>query len=124
LRDASKFTVSKILFNRELGWRPADYVRCTHVATDGTRALSVRNSMYHPGGAMFLSGVTLTVSCPPPCARISRSTSRCPESKEWVVTQFLIRLAQRMFPACGDRMVTVWPYYHSVATAPISGRAP
>jgi hypothetical protein len=59
---------------------------CTGCATDGTPFLSVRKSMYQPGGAMFGSPVSVTRTVPPACEVIGRSTRRCPVLNEWVVT--------------------------------------
>ena len=59
---------------------------CTGCATDGTPFLSVRKSMYQPGGAMFGSPVSVTRTVPPACEVIGRSTRRCPVLNECVVT--------------------------------------
>ena len=46
----------------------------------------------------------------------SRSTKRCPLSKEWVVTPFLSSVIQRSVPACGEPMLRVSP------SVPLIGR--
>src|SRR5215213_10183462 len=66
--------------------------------------------MYHPGGARL--GLAGIVSPRFPAARlvISRSTSRCSLSKEWVVVPLRIRDAHLMAGACGVVIVIVSPY--------------
>jgi hypothetical protein len=59
---------------------------CTGCATDGVPSLSVRKSMYQPGGAILGSLVRVTRTLPPDCRVIGRSTRRCPVLKECVVT--------------------------------------
>ena len=78
--------------------------------------------MYQPGGATLGSLVTFALIKPAPWERMSSSTNRWPESNEWVVMPFLMRLAQRIFQAWSEAMVVVWPYVHSVGTTPITGR--
>ena len=58
--------------------------------------------MYHPGGVMFGFSGTVAVTFQPARLVIGRSTSRWLPSKEWVVTQFLMRLAHLMAAACGE----------------------
>ncbi|MDF2743927.1 MAG: hypothetical protein K0S88_5304 [Actinomycetia bacterium] len=67
-----------------------------------------------------------TVACRVSPARevMGRSTSRWPLSKEWVVTPFLTSDTQRMAPACGVVIVTVWPWSAVAGAAASWGRGP
>ena len=98
--------------------------RCIQVATEGTPALSMMNSMYQPGGARMASGGAGVLICPPAWVLMARSTSRWELSKEWVVTPGRMMLAHLMFPACGVLIVMSWPYFHSVGAAVMTGRGP
>ena len=66
------------------GWWHCElgYVKCTQWATDGTPSVSVRNSMYQPGGAMFRSFGTFAWSVTGGAAVKETSTSRCVPLKE------------------------------------------
>src|SRR5947208_14609108 len=77
------------------------YVRCVHLAREGTPWVSTRNNMYHPAGATFGFCGTFAVTTPPVRLVTSNSTRRWLPSTECVVTQGRIRLAQRLLADCG-----------------------
>src|SRR5882762_1136587 len=83
--------------------------RCTQRAADGTPCWVTTNNMYQPGGARLGLWVRVALMTPPACEAMSRSTRRWPQSNEWVVTQLLMMLTQRIFPAAAEVILTVCP---------------